>query len=301
MDGVGVCAYRKEDLPLIAALGIRHARMDNPPASLIEYARTLGIEILPIVGYNPWSDLRPPGAGDHYPPTSDAQIATWAKRMVDQWRPMPVFPKAFEPWNEPWNFWDPPKNPAWYLKLVQAFAHEAWAVPGWENVTILVSADPNDISLNGVKVHWRDALLAADTGKFLADPRVQPTVHIYCGKSAPDYHTADPTNACQWDFDRYKCVGRAWTAHGNPATKVFPTELGWETDTPGGRPERADLVTEQEQADFTVAGFLKLLADGCPIGYSFAFKTDELDDYNWLDPTNRQKRVCAAVKAMLAA
>lgn len=289
---VGVCAYRTSDFDLIASLGIKHVRMDNPSAATIDLARTKGLEVLPIAGYCPWSDLNG-GKSSHTPPLPQ-NVGTWAKRLVDQWRGMSVPPKVFEPWNEPWNFWDIPKDPALYLAMVKAFAQEAWAV--WPNATILVSADPNDITLGGVKIHWRDALLAADTGKFLTDPRIQPTVHIYCGSASPDARSSNP---CQWDFDRYNCVRDAFKAHGHPNPVPWPTELGWETSTAGGRPERTDLVTEQQQADYIIAAFKKLATAGVGIGFAFALKSDELDDYNWLRPDNTPKPVVAAVKALL--
>jgi hypothetical protein len=293
-DMVGVCAYRTSDLDLIAGLGVKHIRMDNPSAATIDLARGKGLEVLPIAGYCPWSDLNG-GKGDHTPPLP-GNVATWARRMVDQWRSMSHPPAVFEPWNEPWNFWDTPKDPALYLMMVRAFAAEAWAV--WPDATILVSADPNDITLGGRKIHWRDALLAADTGKFLTDSRVQPTVHIYCGNQTPEHRSANP---CQWDFDRYLCVYDDFKAHGHPGPVVWPTEFGWETSTTGGTAERADLVTEDEQAAYIVAGFRRLLASGvCARGYGFAFKTDEPDDYDWLRPDNTMKPVCAAVKGMLA-
>jgi hypothetical protein len=270
----GLCAYRTTDFDLIASLGVKHVRMDNPSAATIDLARTKGLEVLPIAGYCPWPDLNG-GKSSHTPPLAPL-VPTWAKRLVDQWRGMTNPPKVFEPWNEPWNFWDIPKDPALYLAMVQAFAQEAWAV--WPNATILVSADPNDITLGGVKIHWRDALLAADTGKFLTDPRIQPTVHIYCGSAAPDARSSNP---CQWDFDRYNCVRDAFKAHGHPNPVPWPTELGWETSTAGGRPERTDLVTEQQQADYTIAAFKKLATAG--VGRRVRVRGqayfDELDDY----------------------
>jgi hypothetical protein len=293
-DLIGLCAYRTEDFDAIAAMGVQHVRMDNPSASTIDLGRSKGLTVLPIAGYCPWGDLN--GNKSSHTPPSPQYIGTWARRMVYQWATMDHPPTVFEPWNEPWNFWDTiPKDPAYYLKMVKAFAQEAWQI--WPNATILFSADPNDIIVNGVKVHWRDALLAADTGKFLTDPRLQPTVHIYCGSAPPSERSINP---CQWDFDRYNCVIRDMKAHGHPNPQPVPTELGWETLTAGGDPERDDLVSEQEQADNLVLAFHKLILDGIGRGYVFCYKSNEKDDYDLLHPDGTPKPAVAALSALLA-
>jgi hypothetical protein len=153
---VGVCAYRPTDLDLIASLGVKHVRMDNPSAATIDLARSKGLEVLPIADYNPWTDTRPAGASsDKYLPDTDAKRQLWAQRMVAQWAGMASPPKVLEVWNEPWltGFSEDGINAASYLALVKAFAAEAWKV--WPGATILVASDTKGTGgWTGARTSW---------------------------------------------------------------------------------------------------------------------------------------------------
>ena len=177
-DFIGVCAYTKDDFPLLQSLGIKHVRYDRPSPAIIDAGRQYGIEVLPIANYG-FTDLSGQSS-DKYPPLPEHR-ATWAKRMVDTWRGMSRPPPVIEVWNEPWhvNFWKPRPHAGDYLELVKAFAREAWAV--WPNVTLLVSADWGDGTYR-----FREELLKADTAKFLTDRRILPTTHNYVEGRPPN-------------------------------------------------------------------------------------------------------------------
>ncbi|MDX6504099.1 MAG: polysaccharide biosynthesis protein PslG [Gaiellaceae bacterium] len=279
---VGIDAYRTTDFAPLAGLGVKNARMDNPSAATIVSARTYGIEVLPIVDYEPWADLNG-GAGDKTPPFPQ-YYGTWAKRMVDQWRTMASPPKVFEVWNEPWltSFWAPSPNASAYLGLVKAFATEAWSV--WPTATILVSAD----SFGTASYPWRKTLLAADTTGFLNDPRILPTTHNYVEGRTPTQVTSNP---CAWDMDRYKCAYSDFKAHGHPNPQVWITEFGWESGVVGEANQAA--YTKQAYASFKSSGMVAK-------AYSFFLKSNDTWSYNWLRTDNTQKPVAPAVQQLIA-
>ena len=74
---VGLDGYQDQDLPRIAALGVRNIRMDHPTAAQIELARTYGIEVLPIADYG-FLDLS--GTSNWQSPPLAQNRAVWAKR-----------------------------------------------------------------------------------------------------------------------------------------------------------------------------------------------------------------------------
>jgi hypothetical protein len=281
---IGVCAYRPTDLDLIASLGVKHVRMDNPSAATIDLARSKGLEVLPIADYNPWTDTRPAGASsDKYLPDTDAKRQLWAQRMVAQWAGMASPPKVLEVWNEPWltGFSEDGINAASYLALVKAFAAEAWKV--WPGATILVASD----TMGTDSYPWRQNLLAADTGQFLTDPRVLPTTHNYIEGRTPTQVTASP---CAWDLDRYKCAYTDWKAHGHADPQVWVTEFGWESG----------VVGEANQAAYTRQAFQSFKSSGMvAAAFTFFLKSNDAWSYNWLRTDNTQKPVTAAVKEML--
>jgi hypothetical protein len=279
---VGIDAYRTTDFAPLAALGVKRARMDNPSAATITAARGFGIEVLPIVDYEPWADLNG-GKGDKTPP--DPQFyGTWAKRMVDQWRGMADPPAAFEVWNEPWlsSFWQPGPDAAAYLSLVKAFANEAWAV--WPKAKILVASD----TYGSNTYPWRKNLIAADGGGFLTDTRVFPTTHNYVEGRTPTQVTGDP---CAWDLDRYKCAYKDYKAHGHPDPQVWVTEFGWESG----------VVGEANQADFTKQAYTSFKNSGMVASaYSFFLKSNDTWSYNWLRADNTQKPVAPTIQQLIA-
>ncbi len=287
-DFIGVCAYSKDDFPLLQSLGIQHVRYDRPSPAIIDAGRQYGIEVLPIADYG-FTDLSGQSS-DKYPPLPEHRAA-WAKRMVDIWRGMSRPPPVIEVWNEPWhvNFWKPRPNAADYLELVKAFAREAWAV--WPNVTLLVSADEGDGTYK-----FRNELLEADTAKFLTDRRILPTTHNYVEGRTPTTVTGSP---CDWDLNRFNCAYDTFKAHGHPDPKVWVTEFGWESNTAGGNSHHA-TVSEALHASYHVDALRLFRSSGkVAKAYSFFVKRNDPWNYNWLRPDNSQKPVCAAVKNLI--
>jgi hypothetical protein len=281
---VGVDAYRTTDLAQIAASGVKRVRIDSPSASTFAAAASSGIDVLPIADYEPWPDLNG-GKGDKYPPLP-ANYKTWADRMIALWQSLPKPPAAIEVWNEPWltAFWQPTPDPVAYYNLVKVFATEAWKV--WPSVKILVSADTvGSTNTTGTNL-WRQYLLAADKDGFLNDPRIQPTTHDYVEGRTPTAVTSKP---CWWDLDRFKCAYNDFKAHGHPDPKVWVTEYGWDSG----------VVGEQNQASY-VTQALSIFRDSGMVAatYSFFYKTDNSEAFNWLHPDNSPKPVVGAVKAL---
>lgn len=284
---IGLCAYQTSDFPAIAAAGIKHVRMDKPTAATIELARTHGIEVLPIADYG-YADLTTTGNAKH-PPLPEYR-AEWAKRMVDKWRGMQNPPKVIEVWNEPWlaGFWAGKPDPAAYLELVKAFTKEAWAV--WPNLTILVSAD------QGMRDYptFRRDMLAADTGKLLADPRILPTTHNYVEARTPVTVTS---NSCTYDLNRYECAFRDFKAHGHPNPQVWVTEFGWESNSPAPSEAHYGAVSEAVQAQYTIDALEMFRKSGMvAAAYSFMWNTNDKWAYNWLRADNSQKPIVGKVR-----
>src|SRR3954447_2191651 len=279
---VGIDSYRTTDFASMASLGIPQTRMDNPSAATIDAAGSAGITVLPIVDYEPWSDLNG-GAGDKTPPLPQ-YYGTWAQRMVAQWKTMANPPKVFEVWNEPWlsSFWAPSPDAAAYLQLVKAFAQAAWAV--WPNATILVAAD----TMGSNSYPWRKTLLAADTTGFLNDPRIHPTTHNYVEGRTPTQVTSSP---CAWDLDRYKCAYNDFKAHGNANPTVWITEFGWESD----------VVGETNQAAYTKQAFQSFKSSGMVASaFTFFLKSNDTWSYNWLRTDNSKKPVAGTIQQLIA-
>jgi hypothetical protein len=279
---VGIDSYKTTDFAAMASLGITHTRMDNPSAATIDTARAAGITVLPIADYEPWSDLNG-GAGDKTPPLPQ-YYATWAQRMVNQWKSMANPPQVFEVWNEPWlsSFWAPGPDAAAYLQLVKAFAQAAWAV--WPNATILVSAD----TMGTNSYPWRAKLIAADTTGFLNDARIKPTSHNYVEGRTPTQVTSSP---CSWDLDRYKCAYNDFKAHGNPNPQVWVTEFGWESD----------VVGEANQAAYTKQAFQSFKSSGMvAAAFTFFLKSSDTWSYNWLRTDNTKKPVAGTIQQLIA-
>ena len=288
---IGLCAYLTADFARISAMGIKHVRMDRPTAAVITQARSFGLEVLPVAAYG-FTDLS--GSSNSKTPPLPQNYGAWAKRMVDLWRTMPNPPRVIEVWNEPWvrAFWNTGPNPAQYLELVKAFAREAWAV--WPQVTLLVSADQG----NADAPNFRTRLLAADTTRFLADPRILPTTHNYVENRTPTQVTSAP---CSWDLDRFECAYDDFRRHGHPDPQVWVTEFGWESNTPAPGFFRFRAVTEQQQATYTVQA-LELFRQSGKVAAAFAFfyRTSDPWNYNFVRPNNSDKPVVGAVRDYLA-
>ncbi|HEX5660687.1 MAG TPA: LamG-like jellyroll fold domain-containing protein, partial [Polyangiales bacterium] len=286
---IGVCAYKTQDFAKLQAIGMHHARMDQPSPQIIEQGRTFGVEVLPIADHG-FSDLST--NGDNRAPPKPENRAAWAKRSVDTWRNMAKPPKVIEVWNEPWHkaFYGGKPNPADYLELVKAFAAEAWKV--WPNVTLLVCADA------GMSDYptFRKDLLAADKDKFLTDPRILPTTHNYVENRTPTQVTG---NSCTYDLNRYQCAFQDFKSHGHKNPQVWVTEFGWESNS-GGQSNDA-MVSEQQQAQFTVDALEMFRKSGMvAAAYSFMLNSNDKWNYNWLRPDNSEKPVVGMVKSYLA-
>lgn len=309
-DLKGVCIYRTTDLANAAQYGIKHLRCDYWLGNDVNFnaeAKRLGMKVLTIIGYGAWR-ASPSGSGgtDKYPPSD---FLAWTNSHLNVLNYDTC--EAVEIWNEPWlatgaldtgAFWLPKSDPKEYLRLIKTYATEAWKKK--PDLTILFSLDfYMQGSLNPVwdqtpDSNWQNALLAADTEHFLADPRFRPSVHCYCGISTPD----DPrgkdkyTGLYGWAFDRYKIAYDALKSHGHPDPQAWVTEFGWCSQTSGGTGSEPK-VTEQQQSDYTARGIQKMRDSGIvERAHIFEFKSGDAWNYNMLRPDNSPKPVCAAVR-----
>jgi len=290
------------DLQLAASKGIHNVRTDiyNLTKAKVDAARAAGIQtIIPIADYNPYTDLRPAGTSDHYAPATTAQRITWSQRMMQTIvGDFSTPPQAIEIWNEPWGpgFWSQGPNAADYLDMVHQFSLVAWATPGYANMKLLVSCDPG---WGG----WCDQLIAADTNNYLNDPRMAPTVHPYCNDRSPDFHSSTTQAQKDYDCDRYKFTYNIWKAHGAADPKVWLTEFGWVSLTPGSKAigSEGPGVSEQTQSDYTVKMYKNALASG-QVAEANAYMLSacsEIWSYNWIRPDCTDKPVIAAVKSLI--
>jgi hypothetical protein len=289
------------NLPLIVSNGVYNDRFDIGGLSKasLDTARAAGESVIPLIAYNPYSDLRPAGTGDHYAPDTTARRITWSQRMMQTVTSIySTPPEALEVWNEPWGpgFWSQGPNAAQYLDLVHQFSLVAWQTPGYANMKILVSCDPG---YGG----WCDQLIAADTNKYLNDPRMFPTVHPYCNDRSPDYHSGTTQNQKDYDCDRYKFTYNIWKAHGAADPKVWVTEFGWVSLTPGSKAigNEGPGVSEQTQSDYTVKFYKNAMASGqVAKAYSYMLSNcSEIWSYNWIRPDCTEKPVVPAVKNLI--
>lgn len=282
------------DPGLAGQKGVGNVRIDIGFLTRTKIDAAPSVKVVPIACYNPWTDLRPSGTGDHYAPDTTARRVTWSQRMMDKIQGVYTTPPAaIEVWNEPWlsGFWNAGPNASAFLDLVVQFSTVCWARPGYEHCTVLVSSDSG---WGG----WCDKLIAADAAKALNDPRFQPTVHPYCNNQPP---TNTPTK--DYGFQRYTFTYDAWKAHGHPSPLVWLTEFGWVSNTPGSSPVGSEgpAVSEQQQADYTVSAY-KIAHDSGKVAkaYAYMLSPNQSWSYNWLRPDNSDKPVVAAVRALTA-
>jgi hypothetical protein len=265
-------------------------RLERPTAAEVEAARSAGIEPVLMATYG-FADLN--SAGDARRPPLPEQRAEWATRMIDLWRGLATPPTTIEVWNEPWvaSAWAPRPDPAAYLALVKEFAKQAWAL--WPNVVLLVSADEGQADYP----NFRRDLLSADSTGFLSDPRIAPTTHNYVETRSPRAVTPQP---CTYDLDRFRCAYNDFKAHGHPDPRVWISEFGWESDTPGGL-ARFGAVTEAQQAAYTTEALEIFRASGMvAAAYAFMYKRNDGWSYNWLRPDNSEKPIANAVRNYIA-
>jgi YD repeat-containing protein len=288
----GLCAYAETDLALIAGLGIKHVRCDfsKATASWLTTCRKLGLKVTLIADYAMGLGTN----GDHSQPKD---YVAWSQKVAARVNGQEDVIEAVEVWNEPWlsSFWSPTPDPAAYLALVRACAAAVWQVA--PSMLVLISLDYNaNVQVVGQTDHlWRKHILEYDARGFLTDPRIRPSIHCYCQKLAPDQSTSDFQNG----FQRYEACYDDLKAHGHPDPQCWVTEYGWESATVGGWGNF--LVTEQQQADYTVAG-LKLMYHSGKVERSHAYFLQSTNtwSYNLLRPDNTPKPVIQAVKALLA-
>lgn len=247
----------------------------------VSAANAAGVKVLFMAGYALGLSTR----GDHYPPDA-ASVGLWCDKVVTKAQRYPNSLLAVECWNEPWlpDFWLSGQDPARYMALVRALAARLWnALP---TMPLLVSLDY--YMQGGAKqgAVWQDALIAADTTGLLADPRIRPTTHNYCGSSAP----SDPRSAPGWAFQRYSLAYDALRAHGHPNPQVWVGEYGWKAGSGTGIPD-VDLAT---QASYTTQAIRLMQASG-KVERAFVFEYKPGDTYNY---NVVGKPVAAAIKAM---
>jgi hypothetical protein len=221
--------------------------------------------------------------GDHYPPND---FGAWATKVVQPLTGNLDVIEAVQPWNEPFNtFWAPKPNPAEYLRLVMSLAPKVWSIA--PELPVVVCLDYWQGGTGSGR--WDSALLAADTTKFLTDPRVRFSAHCYCQESSPQTN-----RGAGWSFDRYKLAHDAALAHGHPNPQIWVTEWGW--DTPGG--SETYPVSEALQAQYVVDGIKMMQASGI-VERAFVYQWKADDWYGLMKPDGTPRPVCAAVKALV--
>jgi hypothetical protein len=225
------------------------------------------MEVIPIVAYSYAGNREVEGSSTSQPPLSG--LVAWADTMIDTWRGMSWAPKVQEIWNEPWNvtFFKPAPNAATYYQMVRTYCARAWAV--WPEAIMLVCADTGT---GGNPSTWHAELLAADVDKFLCDPRIRPTAHLYCEERPPSYQYGIESAQRRWAFDRYKYTYADWRAHGHPHPWVWVTEYGWEVDGPSIVVETTP-VSEALQAQYHIEALEQLRLSGI-VEAAFPFKYD---------------------------
>jgi hypothetical protein len=240
-------------------------RVDDAYVSAADAA---GVKVLLMAGYALGLSTR----GDHYPPDVSS-VGLWCDKVVAKAQRYAGSLLAVECWNEPWllEFWQSGQDPAKYMALVKALATKLWYVlPG---MPLVVSLDY--YMQGGAKqgAVWQDALIAADTTGLLADPRIRPTTHNYCGASAP----TDPRSAPGWAFERYSLAYDALKAHGHPNPQVWVGEYGWRAGSGTGGVD-VPLTT---QASYTTWAIRLMQASGkVERAFVFEYKPGDTHNYN---------------------
>ena len=270
---LGFCTYNQPDFPDVAATGARYIRTDDPNATKVAQIRAVGCEPIAIARYTLGTI------------TNQATADAWAAAKLAQWTSLPSPPTVIECLNEPWNasFSDFTTNYALYMQILNTFTRQAWAL--WPSVRILVCGD------TGPTAGWLDAVLAADTQKLYADPRIRPSVHVYCENRTPD----NTSGQGQFNFGRYSLTYSKLRAFGHPNPKCWITEFGWESNTAGS--VAAGLtVTEQEQSDNVIRGLDLLRTSGiAEVGCVFGMMQGTTPAYNVKRTDNSKKPVVAAL------
>ena len=129
-----------------------------------------------------------------------------------------------------------------------------------------------------------------------------PTAHPYCNDRSPDSHSSTTQAQKEYDCDRYKFTYAIWKAHGAADPKVWLTEFGWVSNTPGSSPigSEGPAVSEQVQAQYTVEMYKDALASGMVAkAYSYMLSPNQPWSYNWLRPDNSEKPVLPAVRTLI--
>jgi anti-sigma-K factor RskA len=247
----------------------------------VSAANAAGVKVLLMAGYALGLSTR----GDHYPPDA-ASVGLWCDKVVTKAQRYANSLLGVECWNEPWllEFWQSGQSPAAYMVLVRALAAKLWAV--LPSMPLVVSLDYYMQGGASQGLVWQDALLKSDTTGLLADPRIRPTTHNYCGAGAP----TDPRSAFGWAFQRYLRAYDALRAHGHPNPQVWVGEYGWRAGSGTGGTD-VDLAT---QASYTTQAIRLMQASG-KVERAFVFEYKPGDTYNY---NIVGKPAAAAIKAL---
>jgi hypothetical protein len=277
---MGVCSYNAPDFARAAAIGFKYVRTDNPNATKIAQIRSAGLEVLPIARY---------GMGDLAGNPSQAQIDAWCAGKIALWSGLATPPPWIECINEPWNtgYSDFTTNYSLYMRILHSFTSQAWAI--WPEMPILVCGDTGPI--NG----WLDAVLAADSSKLLADPRIKPSVHNYVEARTPQ----EDTGGDVFRFKRYEATYTKFLNHGHPNPRIAITEYNWESDTVGSVPQ-GPTVTEALQAQYLIEG-AEIMRRSGKVSHAFVFgmMNATTPAYNLIRPDNGDKAAIAALTRYL--
>jgi hypothetical protein len=232
----------------------------------VSAANAAGVKVLLMAGYALGLSTR----GDHYPPDA-ASAGLWCDKVVTKTQRYAGSLLAVECWNEPWllDFWQSGQSPAAYMVLVRALAAKLWAaIP---SMPLVVSLDYYMQGGSKQGAVWQDALLAADTTGLLADPRIRPTTHNYCGSASPT-----DRQGSGWGFQRYSLAYDALKAHGHPNPQVWVGEYGWKAGSGTGGVD----VGLAEQASYTTQA-IKLMRASGKVERAFVFEYKPGDPFNY--------------------
>lgn len=233
--------------PLVEA-GVTHVRADfdwhdleperggfdwSDSDRLMRASSVTGVDILAVVDYSaPWASSGPNG-DVHYPPSSNADFATFAEAIASRYGPHGSFwsghpdlsPRpltSMEIWNEPFGYWSwkPGPDPAAYARLVRSAAAAIRSVE--PSMTIVASGDLLAYTTTDQRP-WLTPLLDTDPG--LASVVDRWSIHPY-----PDPLSQSPSSggaaSAYGTVGRVEQVANILKARGI-TSKLWVTEVGW--------------------------------------------------------------------------
>lgn len=263
--------------------------------------------IFVVLGSPPWANG---GSPDNLvPPTDPNTYATFLAKFAAHNATVGDI-AAYEVWNEADEpeFWHGPSPGAVSYAPLLAAAYKA-AKPVAGSAAILASpTTANNAafiqglyerglkgSFDGVSVHTDTACLTNPPDKFLRD-----------GVNGP---------INRYGFLGYREVRRVMLANGDPAPKIWMTELGWTSSGGTALCERGSSagkspsgVTEAQQAAYLTRAYGCLAQDDYVVAANWFtlvdrtdLKPDEINHYGLLNTAGAQKPAYAAFKAVTAA